>query len=134
MEIRLERTGQAPLAFEGELLKAAAGRIFCGKEQNRWHEITLYRTAQTQRLVLSITYRSQWQGEAAYHDVCVLSQESDMIAVLRNYNPLPEHIGYPDAAHFRPRQLALEADIRRRFSELVEQMLSNVSGAEERIL
>lgn len=133
-EIKLKRTGQLPLAFAGELLKEEDGKWVNGKDQNRWHVIRLYRTEHSQRYVLAITYRTQWQGESDQDDVVVLGPEqSEMIAALRDYNPIPEGVGYPKAEHFKERQAALERDLSRRFAMLVSDLLEDVEGAAERI-
>jgi hypothetical protein len=133
-EIRLKRTGQLPLVFRGELLKKVDGMWVNGKDQNRWHEIRLYRTEQSKRYVLAIEYHSQWQGEGEQYDVLVLGpNEQEMIEVLREYEAVPEGVGYPKSEHFKERQAALEADLRKRFAVLVSDVLDDVEGAEERI-
>lgn len=58
----LRRTGQAPLRFQGELLAEADGEYESGRDFNRWHELTVYRT-RGGKYVLRIAYRSAHQGE-----------------------------------------------------------------------
>ena len=133
-EIKLKRTGQLPLAFVGEEIKRVSGKWVAGKDQNRYHEITLYRTETSKRYVLAITYHTQWQGEEDQHDVLILGPEqSQMVQVLRDYDPVPGHVGYPKSEHFRDRQEQLESSLRRRFASLVSEILEDVERAEERI-
>ncbi len=133
-EVRLKRTGQLPLVFTGELIKEADGKWVAGKDHNRWHEIKLYQTEQSKQFVLAVTFHSQWQGEDDYHDVLILGTDQQrVINVLRDYDPVPDYIGFPRSDHFSARQAALEADLRRRFASLVSEILDGVEGAEERI-
>lgn len=133
-DVKLKRTGQLPLVFRGELLKEADGKWVNGKDQNRWHKIALYQTEQSKRFVLAISYRTQWQGEENQDDVLILGPEQQqMIDVLRDYDPVPTHVGFPKAEHFRDRQRDLEEGLRRRFASLVTEILEDVEGAEERI-
>jgi hypothetical protein len=74
--ITLNRTGDRQLQFTGEEIATATTRETEGYCENRWWELTLYRT-DSGRLVGSVAYRTSWRGE---HDtdtayVCDTAQE-----------------------------------------------------------
>lgn len=139
-QIKLSRTGEAPLAFEGELLAEASGRQVHGKERNRWHEVAAYRTAGG-KYVLGITYRSCWEGERDHHGAVVEDGIEGVAEHLRSTVPTLHIEGYrtilarvPDdrESPYRARQAALEAQLTEDWSHLVAEVLEAL-GVEERI-
>lgn len=58
----IERDGLKDLRFGGVIIAEANNRWLAGRQQNRWHELTLYRTA-AGNYVLHELYITQWQGE-----------------------------------------------------------------------
>lgn len=61
--ITLERTGQRPLVFTGELIKTESTRRH---NSSRWTDMSIYRTAGG-KYVASMYHATCWQGE---HDTC----------------------------------------------------------------
>jgi hypothetical protein len=131
-EIRLTRTGDAPLVFSGKEVAQAAGPRRSGRqEQTRWTDLTVYRT-EGGKLVAEIVYRSTWQGESDEHRAIVCDDERGLIDALRDYHPVPEGIGFPPGAQFVAKQARLEAALRRDYDERVTAVLETI-GAEVRI-
>ena len=65
-KIRLERTGQLDLEFEGKEVASASEYQSHGDRQNRYHMWTLYKTGSTVKsceYVLQEVYVTRWQGE-----------------------------------------------------------------------
>lgn len=132
-EVRVRRDGDAPLVFRGEQLATATTHEHEGDAQNRWHEITVYRTA-AGRFVLAIKYHTQWQGERDCADAVVLGdQAQEVTELLRHYDGiLPTGIGFPPGEQYAARQARLEASIEGRWHRAVSEILEAI-GAEERI-
>jgi len=132
-EYTVSRTGDAPLKFKGEMVASADGKWFNGKDQNRWHEITIFRTAGG-KYVLSIEYRTQWQGEADAHDVEVCDDIEKVVDFLRFHDPLEHLAGYPRGVQgFEEKQAALEESLRRRWDALLTEVLGEIPEAAETI-
>lgn len=124
-EHKLTRTGNVPLAFAGEQLARESGRWHAGVEQNRWHEITVYKTA-AGRVVVAITYRTLWQGETDYHAVEVVDDLRAAAAVLRAYVPAEYLLGYPPAlegTQFALKQARLQRSLEDRYRDAVTAVL-----------
>lgn len=62
----LPRTGLPPLTFVGELAAAASSAAKTGPLCERWHEVTVYRTA-AGTLVAAVAYRTRRVGEHDHH-------------------------------------------------------------------
>lgn len=73
----IKRDGQRNLTFQGELIAEAHGRWQNGREQNRWTDLTLYKTAGG-KYVLQNEYNTQWQGEANSDDAWVLATAQEV--------------------------------------------------------
>ncbi|WP_447978134.1 hypothetical protein [Candidatus Nitrospira bockiana] len=130
---KLPRTGQAPLAFEGEELARSDGRWANGVEQNRWHTLAVYRT-DGGNYVLAIHYRTQWQGEQHDDRAIVLGQDAHRLAEeLERYDPTTVVQGFPPGSQYAEKQRRLLESIERRYRQQVSELLSKVPGAEERI-
>ena len=127
--VEVPRTGQAALAFSGELVSQVSGKWQFGTECNRWHEISLYRL-DNGRFAVSLGYRTQWQGEAP-HDIAWRSLSSTEVATtLANYDS-GEHVqGYPPYPNYADRQTRLLDNIRRRFKALVSEVLNEAGIVE----
>jgi len=132
--IKVKRSGQLPLTFEGELIREENGWQWYGKEQSRYHVVSLYRTNKSKQYILHIRFVTRWRGEPALEEAHLLGPEKGaMIEFFRNYDPVPRDVGYPHGDHYEEKQGRLERDIRNRFAALVAELLEDVEGAEERI-
>lgn len=130
-EHKVPRTGNVPLAFQGEEVASSAGKYHTGQDQNRWHDITVYSTAGG-RYVVHIAYRTMWQGEDGHDTVVVCGLIPDIADTLRAYDPLEHVAGYPPAEHFAEKQMRLEDGLRRRWASQVSDVLDAL-GVTERI-
>ncbi len=121
-ETTLTRTGAAPVRFKGTLLAEANGKMVQGKEQNRWHTLTMYQTEGGQ-YVLAITYSSQWKGESDHHFATVCQDAWIVVDVLQAYVPMDVVQGYPPGKQFEERQQRLLQDVNDRYDVLVSELL-----------
>lgn len=119
----LSRTGNAPVRFTGELLAAVDGFRSAGKENNRWHELAVYRTAGGQ-IVGVIQYRTRWQGEEGRDLVEVLASPAAATSFFRDHFVEHDPTGYPPGDHYAEKQARLIADVRRRYESAVTELLS----------
>jgi len=85
-KVKLTRTGDAPLAFDGEVAAEATGDVHGGEELTRWHDLSLYRMA-SGRYVVAIDYLTRWQGESAHSSAQVCQSTEDVQRLLRDYDP-----------------------------------------------
>lgn len=127
---KLARSGNAPLVFEGEKIASEDGRIYAGQEQNRYYNLTLYRTSKGQS-VLRIEYCSQWQRESNIDQVEIFPAVRDVVLFLQKFDPLGNLQGFPPGQQFSERQKRLEQSLRVRFHQQVRDLLMEVEGAEE---
>lgn len=127
--MKVKRTGQRPLAFNGTLLASASSRNYAGKERNRWHEIQVHRT-DSNKLVVAVCYRTQWKGEADYDDAVVFDSLEPVAKFLENYvSPNLSHIGYPARPEFSERQARLLADVMEGFQHAAGAVLDQLDCA-----
>jgi len=61
--ITITRDGQPPLKFSGQEITSASNSVAHGQQQNRWTEVSIYRT-RGGKIVLKVTHRTIWQGES----------------------------------------------------------------------
>lgn len=122
MEV-LERTGDAPLTFEGELIAESDGKFAAGKEQNRWHDIRLYKTAGG-NYVLAVEFHTQWQGELPFFFATQTSPEG-IVEELRMFDPCSPVMGFPPGPQYSDRQQNLMDWIEKRFRNQVSEILKN---------
>jgi hypothetical protein len=106
--ITLSPTGQVPIQFTGELDRDWSSRIVNGREQNRWHEVTLYSQANSDEEILHIAYHTQWAGESDFDEVYTIVSEERIVALIQNYNPLAHLKGYPQGEAYAKKQQDLE--------------------------
>ena len=122
--ITLDRTGQAPLRFEGELLAESDGRIAAGRDHNRWHAIRIFRTAGG-AYVVAVGYRTQWRGELDHDWVEAREAPADLADALRYYDPEGHVLGYPPGEQYAEKQAWLRADLRTRYEHQVSAILGS---------
>jgi hypothetical protein len=125
----LTRTGDAPLKFSGELLAEAGGRHFRGREQNRWHELSIYAT-DAGAYVVAIAFRTRWQGEAEHDEAHAVATLPAVAQVLRDYNPVRPRVGYPPGPEYAERQARLGAALQEQYAACVSEVLSDERFAE----
>lgn len=128
---KLPRTGNAPLAFDGDLIAESKGRFFEGCEQNRGHNLSLYRTEGGQ-YVIAIHYWTQWQGEGDHHEALVVDRDS-VAEELQVYDPCAHVQGFPPIEAYAKRQANLLSWIRRRYEAQVSELLDGIEDLAERI-
>jgi hypothetical protein len=124
--ITLKRTGLRPLQFEGEQIAETTSRQTQGPCQNRWWDLELYRTGE--RYVISVSYRTQWQGEHDTNTVMVLSTPAEVEEWLHEFPHLAGISGYPPG--HEARQSRLEQALRLCWQAAVTELLA-VLGPEE---
>ena len=120
--ITLPRSGQPPLRFRGELLAESCGERQAGREQTRWHELAVYRTAGGV-FVVRVAYLTRWEGELD-RDEATVTDAAGVGKVLRDYDPTSPVQGYPPGGAYAERQARLCADVRRRYEEQVSSLLA----------
>jgi len=129
-EITLDRTGDRPLKFRGELIAEGDSQIIQGSDHNRWHELALYRHEDRERYILAIGYRTQWQGEAAHDDVFVCLSAAEACEIIRSTLPTEHLMGFPLGDQYAGKQARLEKDLETRFFLAAEPLLKAL-GPEE---
>jgi hypothetical protein len=77
----LKRDGEPDLRIAGELLGDASSHSHQGPKQNRWEEVTLYRT-KGGKYAAAVTRRSQWQGENDTHTAVIASGARELLEAL----------------------------------------------------
>lgn len=131
MKYKLTRTGNAPLVFDGEIIAESNGRVASGKEQNRWHDLRLYRTTGG-NYVLEIAYISQWEGELGTSVAIQVSKES-VLEELQMHDPIEYLQGFPRHEQYAEKQANLERWIVARYRAQVSDLLENVEELFETI-
>lgn len=119
------RTGRRPLRFDGVQL-ASASSDDPVRTPPRYHEVAVYRTA-ADRYVVAISLRTRFQGE----DDLFRAEHSDDPAaierVLREYDPYPPGIGYPERFGDKREQDRLR--LSRRYEALVTDVFAQLGSA-----
>lgn len=126
----LDRSGQAPLQFTGELLSESDGLRQANKEHTRFHNVSIFRT-QGGKYVLHICYETRWQGEVGYSWAVTLSQPWHVAKAIEEYDPTSHVAGYPPHPTYEKRQQRLLEDIRSRWQQQVSDILCDDRFAEK---
>lgn len=125
-EYTLTRTGQAPLHFTGEILADEDSRLTAGRENNRWHEMRVYRT-KGGNYVVEVIYRTQWQGEEDYfwalEAAAASSVEMRLREILCEINDPVK--GFPLGQQYEEKQARLLHDLQQRFEVLTSDVLGS---------
>jgi hypothetical protein len=125
------RTGAPALACEGELLARATSKREKGNLSRYWHELTLVRAA-SGKIVLAVSYRSDWPQETPQDDAFVLDNLEAVPPALAEYEPLDGVGGYPEGEQFEARQRKLEGEIWTGYYAAVARLLAE-AGIVERV-
>lgn len=130
-EYTLERTGQPPLKFRGRLLAESSGRWTVGRDNNRWHDLEIYRT-EAGRYVVSIVFETIWQGETGTKTVVLLDTPTGVTDELLEYrNRIPDLlIGYPPGEAYEDKQQRLIQSLQMRFEDQITEVLKDDAFAE----
>lgn len=126
--VTISRTGDAPLRFTGEMIAEADGQSV-NRKTNRWYEIVIYKTSDSQ-YVVSVGYRSQWEGEQQQDYAYVCDSPTQVRHVLRSHEPIQGRIGFPPSPQYEDRQAKLEAELCGQFDTLVSKVLTGEEFAE----
>lgn len=120
--IKLERSGNAPLKFEGALIAESSGRWQFSHEHNRWHDLAVYRTAKGQ-YVAHIRYNTQWQGEAHYAQADIVADAQAAVEYFKSYDPLSRVAGFPTGEAYAGKNARLRGDVSGRYAAQVSDIL-----------
>lgn len=88
-KIQVQRSGERTLVFRGERIFGADDRTIDGPRQNRWAELTVYRTAGG-KYVAAVCRRTQWQGEEDRYHAAVVDDPAEFEGALAEI--LPAHL------------------------------------------
>jgi hypothetical protein len=121
--ITVPRTGDLPLAFEGQVIASAGSRLVRGQERNRWHEIELYRTAGG-KFVAAIHCRTIWQGEQDHDCAAVLDGPPGIAEYLRTWIPASVIRGYPPGVGYEEKQQRMLATVEADYQSLISEVLA----------
>lgn len=73
----IKRDGEKDLRFTGKVIASASGRWSNGREQNRFDEITVYRTSGG-NYVLHQEYITFWQGESCTSEAAIYKTPAEL--------------------------------------------------------
>ena len=128
-EITIQRTGNRPLVFTGELLAVEPEEWPKG---NRWHQLATYRT-QGGKYVATCTLFTSWQGENTHYSAEICDSIDSCIDWFRNYPIDTGLAGYPDGEHYKAKQDRLIRQLKLNFDASLADLLQAVPEAAERI-
>lgn len=119
----IERTGLAPLQFNGVLIADQTGNMHRGKQRERWTNLYLYRTDEGQH-VLHGEFYSDWPGESAVKWAQVVDDFTEVMALLQEHNPAKmAGIGYPNGVQFMGKQKRLMEQLEADYADRVGAIL-----------
>jgi hypothetical protein len=117
--VKLERTGDRPLQFEGELVKQVDTR---GHDHSRWHELALYE-AQNGKLVLVINYKTQWEKENSNYMALVMTDINEVSHEINKYDPCEFMMDMPTGPQFDQKYGRIRNELIRRFDAALSELL-----------
>ncbi|MEI8194377.1 MAG: hypothetical protein WCI73_00555 [Phycisphaerae bacterium] len=132
-----DRSGKSPVTFTGKLLAASYGRYAHSRDNNRWHDIEVFRTA-AGSYVTVILFQTHWQGEQNRSEVEVSNTAEEAARILETYDPTdgycrgPEYPGMAGKT-FADRDTRTMKDLRDRYQAQVSEVLSTSAEFQERI-
>lgn len=126
-QFTLARTGDVPVTFTGDWVFQGDTSRKEGPGEKRYHHAGLYRTGKG-RYVLEVVYHSKWPNEDDRSDVIVCDSVKSLRNAIREFNPIPPNIGYPDGANYAYKQARLHQDLQSRFDNLIREMMMGVAG------
>ena len=125
--IQLERSGQPPLRFRGELLATANGQ-FVGTPPDKpnvdWFELSIYQP-ESGGFLIAVTYRRNLRG--TQDERRIVEASPNAIAWLQDYRDrrdwLTMVIGFPPGLEEKQRRL--EDSLTRQFDQLISAVLKD---------
>lgn len=129
--VRLTRTGDAPLTFSGRILADVSGKRLGEGDVTRWHDLAIYETAAGQ-YVVAIAYRTTWKGEMARDTLAVVIDRNELRDALKRYDPVAHVRGVPPGPQLAEKQARLAAMMRQQWDGLIAMALTEVD-VEERV-
>ena len=127
-EFTLPRDGDIPISFDGDLISKSTSHEHEGPGQNRWHELSLFRTGKG-KYALAITYHSLYRGEGSRHHVAVCGSVQDVREVLTGHDPVPRGIGFPSGRDYQEKQSRMIDNLNHRYRRAVSELFKGL-GAE----
>lgn len=124
-QYKLTRTGQRPLEFIGEIIAEADSRVSAGRENNRWHELALYRTEGGQ-YVLSVDFQTQWQGEHDHQEAWILDSPDEVEGILTRLDPCEHMESMPSAPQFQEKDQKRRDILTRNYRVAVSELLDGL--------
>lgn len=121
--IRLMRTGQPSLAFNGAVVAKHSNRGEKGPSSVRWHEVDLYRK-EDGSYVVHILYRSKWRGERGLEEAFELQTIDGVESVLQEYDPVVYVQGYPPLPQYKEQQERLLSAIKLNWGWLCSKVMA----------
>ncbi len=129
---RIERSGRPCLSFEGELIAGDDGVYQDGVEQQRYHQLGIFRTADG-KFVVVIDYYALVDGELDHSEAHVVAQ-SGVGDVLTDYCPEARCQCINPATEDFQRELKLvQWDLAARYREQVRRLLKDFAEFDETI-
>lgn len=121
------------MVFVGEIASSGTSKQAGGRDHNRWHEITVYKTIDNDVVVI-VRYRTQWQGEMEHSQAERFKTNAEAARFLEAYSwPNMGSIGWPPLPDYERKQERLMADLKLGWSNLVGEVLHELPGAEEAV-
>lgn len=127
--ITLQRTGDRPLKFQGELLAETSSYQHNGPSNTRWHEFALYRTG-AGTYVCAIGYRTRWQGEFPYDAAFTAETAEGVIDQLRMTRPDEHLLGYPPGGQYAERQERVRSSLELAYDTAISELLQEIEPEE----
>lgn len=124
----IPRTGARPLQFEGDIIAQSHGRQSHNAEHNRWHDITIYRTAH-ESYIVHLHYDTTWRGETGHDEYHIVATLEEVAFELENYDPTLHVEGFKrfgDKEPYIQRQAVLLDDIKRRYLAQVSELCNQL--------
>lgn len=121
------RTGKSPVTFAGERIAKSSGCVVRGRQQNRWHNLELFRTAAGVYVVV-IEFQTCWQGEQNRSTVEVVNTAEEVVKALEQYDstdgfcPYPEYPGVAGKSNMTQNE-KIAKDLRVRYQAQVSEIL-----------
>lgn len=120
-EFLLDRDGDAPLAFAGEVVAEAwSGHT---DVDLRHHDLRLYRTRGGQ-YVLETVFVSRHRGEGARRTAVICGDAAAVRAAVRAHPTCPPGVGYPPGPAYEDRQRRMAADLAARYARAVTELFA----------
>ena len=111
--ITLDRTGQTPLRFTGDLIyETSSHDPVSGTLHERWHEVRVYRT-KAGKWIVAITFCTTFANEHETCTVTVCPDQAAIVGPLTGYDPVASIIGHPiGSTNFERKNAAVQVAVR----------------------